>query len=419
MFYSCKESGSGTKQIVAIINVNIIPMTEEIVYENHSIIISDNKIKAIGKHHEVDIPKGAVIIDANNHYLIPGLGDMHAHLPTDSSGNLLYNSFDLFLANGVTFIRNMWGTPSTLNLREKNNNGELEGPEIYTTGPLIDGFGTIFKRNVLLTDPVEVDNAITEMRDNGFDAIKVYDNLSSEVYAAIIESAEKNNLPVVGHVPFAAGLETVLKSGQLSIEHFRGYKDYYLNDNIIRMTVASGIWNCPTLFQKYTGNHLNEIASLKSEAAKYIPQYILDSWDSYTPRNSADIYSSETECEKLLLELHKNGGKIVAGTDCGQPYVIPGFSLHEELEWINKAGLTPYETLLTATLNAAQLLGWDDRLGTIEEGKDASLVLLEKNPLDDISNSKSIIGLFVKGKWYSKNDIDEKLKDSIVKNDFR
>jgi len=415
MYSSCQKNLNDSDN-VALINVNIIPMTENIVYENYAILISNHKIKAIGKYKELEIPQGTKIIDAENKYLIPGLGDMHAHIPTDIRGNLLYDSFDLFLSNGVTFIRNMWGTQATLNFREQINNKEIEGPEIYTTGPLIDGLGTRYQYSFSLTDPEKVEDAITGMKNSGYNAIKVYDYLSLDVYLSIIETSKKLKIPVVGHIPYSVGLERVLESGQLSIEHFRGYKDYYLDDEIINKTIESGIWNCPTLIVKYNINNLEDIIASKPYETKYMPQEVVNGWNAFIFRNDNDIYYSELESEKLLYILHQRGGGIVAGTDCGLPYVIPGFSLHEELELMNKAGLTPYEALLTATFNAATLLGFEDRLGTIEEGKDADLVLLEKNPLENISNTKSIIGLFVKGKWYSKEDLENKLESIEIKN---
>ena len=310
----------------------------------------------------------------------------------------------LFLANGVTLIRNMWGNPQHLQMKKKIQNRQIPGPELFTTGPLIDGRGAYWPGSFIITDPNKVAGAITKMKQDGYDAIKVYDRLLPEVYDEIIKTAKNLDIPVVGHVPFSVGLKHVIDSGQYSIEHFTGYNTK--SKDIIDLTVQSGVWNCPTLIVMKKYSNVQLLKTKEIPELKYVHPDLLRSW-----KQAYNYYMNFVGSKRFLKTLYDEGANIVSGTDVGNPYVIAGFSLHEEFQYMNDAGLTPYQILLTTTVNPAKMLGIEDRVGTIEIGKDADLVLLAKNPLLDIKNTKMISGVMTKGVWLS----EEQLKGMLDK----
>ncbi|MBN2444582.1 MAG: amidohydrolase family protein [Spirochaetales bacterium] len=376
-------------------NVNIIPMTEETVFENYSVYTSEGKIKAIGKFEELEYPRDTIIIDCQGKYLAPGFGDMHVHTHYIEEATL-------FLANGVTLIRNMWGNPQHLKMKKKIQNRQFLGPELFTTGPLIDGKGAIWPGSFIITDPKEVAGAITKMKQEGYDAIKVYDKLMPKVYDEILKTAKSLDIPVVGHVP--VGVKHAIESGQYSIEHFKGYN---MNSKAsIDLTVQSGVWNCPTLIVMKNYSNVHLLKTKEIPELKYVHPDRLKSW-----KQRYSYYMNFEGSKRFLKALYDKGANIVSGTDVGNPYVIAGFSLHEEFQYMNDAGLTPYQVLLTTTINPAKMLGIENRVGTIEIGKDADLVLLAKNPLLDIKNTKMIAGVMTKGVWLS----EKKLKSMLDK----
>ena len=363
-----RSTSSPETEEIVFKNVNIIPMTTEIVLKD-SVYVKNGKIKAIGRFEDLNYSQEAEIIDAEGKYLLPGFSDMHVHI-RDADDRIL------FLAYGITLVRNMWGDPELLTEIKRFEEENIPHPEIYTTGPLIDGKGAYWPGSFIIEDPEQVAEALLQMKTDGYNAIKVYDGLTLPVYDEIVNEAARNDLPVVGHVPFAVGVRHVIESGQLSIEHLSGY---YLTDNsvdvdIIKLTVESGVWNCPTLVAVHQ----------KAE---------------------------------ILRNLYDNGAtRIVAGTDTGISYIHAGSSLHEEFQLMNDVGLTPYQVLLTTTRNAAEMLGYEKRLGTIEAGKDADLVLLNENPLEDIANTSTIAGVMTKGVWLPKEQLQRMVDEYFQRN---
>jgi imidazolonepropionase-like amidohydrolase len=401
-FISCNKSEIDNRTKV-IKDVNVISMCNDSILYGHSVLVMDGKIADIGIFAEMKIPKDAQIINGKEQYLIPGLCDMHVHF-NDDDDRILY------IANGVTLIRNMSGDPYHLKVRKKINEKCLIGPEIYTTGPYIDGLNPVWPGSVIISDKDKVIEALSQMKNDGYDAIKVYETLTKEVYDEIIRVAKKLEMPVVGHVPQSLDLKEVLFSGQSSIEHLKGYEKYFSDEQIIAETVKSGIWNCPTLMCDKNCENLNYIKKNSPIEIKYVSPNQVYNWENWNPVNLGFVMNM-----KLLNTLTNNNANIVLGTDVGTPYVVAGFSLHEELSLRQDAGLTPYQILLSATRNCAEMLGYESRLGTIEKNKDADLVLLKNNPLENIKNTKSIVGVMAKGSWYSKEDLNSMLEIVAVK----
>lgn len=386
-------------------DVNLIPMTSEKIIESVSVHISNGKIIAIDKYSNLELPEYFRIIDGRGKYLTPGFSDMHVHLQQPED-------LDLFIVNGVTTVRNMWGSPEHLKGRKDIKNGKIIGPELFTTGPLIDGPNMIWPDSFVLSAKEDVEKAIRSMKKDGYDFIKVYDGLSLGVYSEIIRVAKDINIPVVGHVPKYVGLTKVIQSGQQSIEHLNGYhykyKDKYndIKEQEIQMTIDSGLWNCPTIIVLKTISLIATINKKDFPELKYVNPTTVKYWSG---RRSYKY--NYIKAQSFIYNLYKQGGLIVSGTDANNPFIIAGFSLHDELKLLNEAGLTPFEVLLTTTVNPSLMLGISDRTGTIEVGKDADLVLLNKNPLDDITNTKTIAGVMSKGRWFPKEKIDKILKN--------
>lgn len=398
LFSSCEKCNIDN-QTAVFKDVNIITMCNDSILFRHSVLVKNRKIVDIGIFEEMEIPKDAHIIDGNDQYLIPGLCDMHVHFNFDDD-RILY------IANGVTLIRNMWGAPYHLKVRKKIKKKCLIGPELYTTGPLIDGLNPYWPGSFIISDKENVFEALSQMKKDGYDAIKVYDKLTKEVYDEIIRVAKELEMPVVGHVAQSLSVRDVLFSGQTSIEHLVGYESYYGVDLIIEETVKSGIWNCPTLLVHKNYENLDSLKMNPPSEIKYVSQSQVEYWKTLNQRKNKRFEKDL----KLLNTLTNNNANIIAGTDVGNPYLVAGFSLHEELSIMQDAGLTPFQVLLSATRNCAKMLGYESRLGTIEKGKDADLVLLKNNPIENINNTKSIVGVMTKGSWYPKEDLNSMLE---------
>ncbi len=432
ILFNCNETPARSE--IAIINVNIIPMDSERILESQTLIIEHGIITKIGSSATVKIPKNAQIINGKNRYLIPGLMDMHVHIEE--------SDLPLFLANGITTVRNLNGDKTHLKLRRKVDQGEIAGPRIYTSGPLICGKNTKWKIKAVPKSQKEVKEIVKTQKKLGYDFIKVYDGLTSDIYQALMEEAKEQNIKVVGHIPKSVGLKGVLNAGQASIEHIEKIvKDYfgiqYNLQNIMKvakMIKSSGTFVCPTLALQenfYLNSQGKFLKKLKNPEMNYVDSEIMSWWKSITIENNGDVSKSKSTSNedlgfynfqlKLTKSLFDMKIPLIAGTDTPNLGMVPGFSIHEELRNMVAAGLSPYHALETATRNAAAFLGIENETGIIKEGMIADLVLLKKNPLINISNTKSQVGIIVRGKWYSKNKIQASInkifKESLSKAD--
>ncbi len=416
--------------VTAFVDVTVLPMDGERTLENQTVLVRDGLIAAIGSRDEVRVPPGAQVIDGRGRYLMPGLVDMHVHIEYDS--DLL-----LLAANGVTSIRNMWGNtgmklnlglPDQLVLREAIAAGELFGPAIYTTGPVMEGDPPNHPMMEVFRDPEEARLSVASQKAKGYDFIKVYDHLSPETYQAILEAAAANGIKVVGHVPKQVGLESVLPGGQLTIEHLQGYIDADTAEFLIpeegldeyaKLTRQSGVWNCPTL-SLYPKNNQSQIGLQRLESQPgmaYLPPLprLLTPF-MYRQMSASHTYQGQDYPERIaelnrrmLAALHRAGAGILLCTDAAQSYHIPGFSIHEELALLVEAGLSPYEALAAGTRDAAIALDRANELGTIAEGLRADLLLLEADPFEDVTNASMRAGVMLRGRWMSEEDLHEML----------
>ncbi len=427
---------------VAFEDVNVVPMDKERVLRDQIVIVDKHRIAQMGERDKVKIPEDALRIDGSGKYLMPGLADMHTH--TWGEADLL-----LFIANGVTTIRNMWGSHRQLAWRQRIANGEMLGPTIFTAGPLVDGSPPVWNSSKVVVTAEEAEKEISSEKDLGYDFVKVYTRLSLDAYQAILASAKKFGMPVAGHIPNAVGLERALEAGQNSIEHLTGYIEAIQADDspvknrfdpqsrwkiidyadegkiprIVAATKAANAWNCVTLVvtQKFVAAE-DAGRLVEDPRMRFVPPDYLASWDpskdfrlkDMTALDFKRIRRADEMRARFTRELHKAGARILLGTDTPNPFVIPGFSIHEELQNLVKAGLSPYDAIKAGTKDAAEFLHGSDDFGTVEVGKRADLILLEANPLENVGNISHPRGVVVRGRWYSKEELIRMLDELIA-----
>jgi tetratricopeptide (TPR) repeat protein len=415
-------------KVTAFIHANVIPMDEERVLDDQTVIIRNGRIAEIGPSSRVNVPKAATIIDARGKYLMPGLADMHTHLyyPTD----LL-----LYIANGVTTVRNMQGHPAHLVWRERVSKGELLGPTIVTAGP------TIFTAK----DADEAERIVEEQKKAGYDFIKVYNQLSSQAYERVIATAKRQNMQVAGHIPYAVGLEGVIKAKQSSIEHAeeiiktyfsrnppdQTHFDYDANDEQRIPQIASeirnsGVWVVPTLvtFRNVIRQIEDLPLALKQPGMDYLPPWVREQWGpensfyrlNFSPDVLPGFRRSWEFQNKLVRGMHEGGVRMLVGTDAMVPGNMPAFTIHEELRNLVNNGFTPFEALQAATRNSAEFLNQSNNFGTVAVGQRADLILLNANPLRDMANTTQRSGVMVRGRWFSESHLRQMLNELSARN---
>jgi imidazolonepropionase-like amidohydrolase len=457
--FSCtdnKNSASTDKNSSSILiqNINIIDIEEQKILQEQDVLIQDNRITEIVKHNTKELHAGT-IINGEGKFLIPGLWDMHSH-PL-SERDLL-----LMLVHGVTGTRIMDGDTNTLRWKQKTDKGQLAGPKIYTAGETFEGSpDEQNKKLVLSLEGWEVtDNrkdaiaAVQRHKAMGYDFIKIYNNLRDSVVEAIFEEAKRQQLDVCGHVPGESGLVKCVKLGMKSVEHLRGYIQEVVADNanvkpgvdfrsrtlawnyidstkvnqMIDFTVASKLWNCPTFTFEL-------ILKPKEEIKQYLTtpeaEYLLGKdliyfngrdtipWASnFSEGDFKNTIPSLGNRFDFVRRLHLKGGLLLAGSDAD----VYGLSLHRELQNFAACGLSNYEVLKTATINAAKYFGIDKDYGTVEKNKIADLVILDMNPIENITSTQSIFAVIRNGKLISNeqiNKIKEELKTETGKTRFK
>jgi imidazolonepropionase-like amidohydrolase len=452
------------QKILAISDVTVIDATGGPAKPNMTVIITGDRITEIGKTGKVAIPKEAQVVEGEGKFLIPGLWDMHVH--TVFKG-LPETYFPMFIANGVTGVRDMAAGDSGFlkQLRKDIDEGRLIGPRIVV-GKMVDGPMPFWPGlPISISDEASARQAAASVKDSGLDFIKVYSLIPRPAYFALADEAKKRGIPFAGHVPFSVTAIEASDAGQKSIEHLEGVllacssiepelmktieeavkdaKDTnqirtdlvrVLNQTGIRAHetysrekaaalfarfAANGTWQSPTLVVQRAVAFMNDSDFTNDPRLKYVRRSIRDSWKNQDDFRLKNVTAERSALYKemfqkrleIITAMHRAGVKMLAATDAVVWYVIPGFSLHDELELFVKAGLSPMEALQTATRNPAIYLGLIDMVGTVEMGKKADLVLLEANPLENISNTKRISAVIINGRLIPKVSLDKMLKD--------
>lgn len=416
----------------AFVNVNVVPMSSETVMSGQTVIVTGGSIAAIGDVSKIPVPKDATVVDGTDRFLMPGLAEMHAHVPASGSDGL-GRVLTLFVANGVTTMRGMLGQPSHLALRQQLLEGRVFGPRLITSGPSLNGNS--------VSGAADAERKVRAQHAAGYDFIKIHPGLSSSEFAAIAATANELGIPFAGHVPVAVGVDGALAAGLATIDHLDGYLvallpadsdpsggyggffDVLLADQLIEeriaalaaSTAASGTWNVPTeaLFEHRVADV--SVAELRNRPEmQYMPAATVDRWAEVKERQERERGFSPAVAaraieirRRLILELHRAGAGLLLGSDAPQVFNVPGYSLHNELAFLVAAGLTPYEALHTGTAAVAEFLGTNT--GIVAVGRDADLVLLDENPLEDIRNARRIHGVMLRGSWFPAGELKQRL----------
>lgn len=428
----------------AFVDVTVVAMDLPRVVSHQTVLVERGRIVNVGPLHTVRVPANATRIEGSNRFLVPGLADMHVHLMEPEA------YFPLFLAYGVTTVRNMAGGPEILRLKDRVHSGELNGPTIYTAGPLLDGSLPVWAGSDVITTPEQARRAVPRQKSAGYDFLKAYDNLRPAAYAAIIAAAGDARMLVAGHVPPHVGLQRVLDAHQWSVEHLTGYLEWLQNNrspfkkeaeddvfshpahllarrqalanwidesripDAAALTVKAGTWNVPTLVAWLNMTpHAQLDAAWKQPGMEYATAMLRNWWSSdngYAAEDWAAKRRGDVVRAKIVKALHHAGARLIAGTDTPHPFVLPGLSVHDELANFVNLGMSPYEALKSATTDAAEFMGKTGDFGVIKAGARADLILLEANPLDDIQNTKRIVGVMIRGHWLSRDALDHGLK---------
>jgi len=448
----CTAVDTPTDVTLAITNARIVDVAGGTVSTAKTVLVRDTTIVGIG---EYTAPDGVVVLDAGGGYLIPGLRDMHVHQARQYAG--------LFVAHGITFVRDMWGSlEAAAALRSDIEQGAI-APDFTMAGNLIDGMPPFFPDANLATSEGDAKTLVDSLANAGAPFLKVYDALSEPVYDTIIAAAAEHGLDVVGHVPMRVSVEHVVRSGQRSIEHasnllkgctnvepeilglsrrlLDSMKNRALPDameafqrasrlmvdghdrdrcrDLMRLIVSSGTWVTPTLTAVRGTWFRNDPAFREDPRLAYILPETSQTWPPdagiahfFSPELWAAGQAIYEESRLLIPALAEQGVRILAGSDAGAPYVYPGSGLHDELALLVGAGLSPGQALRAATVDAASFIGRPGDPGTVAVGARANLVLLGTNPLANIEAVRNVQAVVLRGRILDRGDLDDLLHDA-------
>lgn len=448
------------QSVVTIANVTVVDVRNGRLLPDQTVVVTDGRIAAVSPAPDAQIPAGSAVIDGTARFLIPGLWEMHAHVVSSTLG--------LYIANGVTGVREMGTSLQSIDqnvaLRQRIADGDVIGPR-YVVGVTINNRAG--SRNVVGAATAEAGRAaVDSLRRAGADFIKVYDGLSRETYLAIAAEARRQGIPFAGHVPGSVTLEEAARAGQRSFEHLVPFMPVVCSsrsaelgeavaeaerlmsrsgppDSLARAQLRStmllavetydedrcrtearrlaglGGWHTPTLMAGMRRPQVHNDSVLQDPRLAYVPESLQRQWEqarsmyvsTYSESDTRNIYNNLLL--RIVSVLHRENIGLLAGTDApGVPWVYAGFSLHEELEHLVRAGLTPVEALRAATMEPARYLGLEDSIGVVEEGKLADLVLLDANPLEDITNTRRVYGVVSNGWYFDRAALDTLLEQA-------
>jgi imidazolonepropionase-like amidohydrolase len=436
---SCTEVQAPTdgaaRTFIAFVGVNVVPMDSERIVENQTVLVENGHIAAVGPAGEVEVPEGATRIDGAGKYLMPGLAEMHGHLPNpDLPAAVTENVLFLYLANGVTTVRGMQGHASQIPLRARIDSGELAGPRLILGSPSMSG-GSV-------TTVEDGARLVREYEAAGFDLLKVHENLSPDVYDAIATTAKEIGIPFGGHVTDTVGLFHALSAGQTTIDHLDNYVEALVPEGQAPSD-APGLLGAEQLLSRIDESRLPQLVRATLDAdASVVPTMVL--WESgiYATRPSGELLQERTEVRympkdmvqrwvqsvdervsssdpemlrrladlrrRILTALHEGGVRILLGTDSPQIFSVPGFSIHREMRFYVDCGMSPYEVLSSGTRVVGDYFG--ENFGTVTVGESADLVLVDGNPLEDVGNVSRISGVMARGRYLSREEIEKRLE---------
>jgi imidazolonepropionase-like amidohydrolase len=424
---------------VAFVNVAVVPMDRERVLRDQTVVVRAGAIAEMDASSRLRPPAGATVIDGAGRYLMPGLAEMHAHIPSPDMGTeTLERTLFLFLANGVTTIRGMLGHPAHLALRSEALRGDILAPRIFTSGPSFNG-------NSVPTPEIAT-RRVQEQHAEGYDFIKLHPGLSRPVFDATVAEARRVGIPLAGHVSADVGLDAALAARKASIDHLDGYiealagygggfdaqasgffgtglvdrVDLARIPEVAAATRAAGTWVVPTQsLMEHMLSPEDPTAMARRPEMRYMPPETVERWVEVKRTRMEGMAMTPDQVERfidtrrrLILALQQAGAGLLLGADAPQFWNVPGFSIHHELRMLVDAGLTPYQALRSGTRNPAVYFG-EEEWGTVGPGQVADLILVDDNPLEDVGNVARRAGVMVRGLWLPEAEIQARL-DAIA-----
>ena len=422
---------------LAFVGVNVLPMDRDRVIENQTVVIADGRITAMDAADRVELADGVDAIAGDGRYLMPGLTEMHGHLPDSrQSDEDIRNLLFLYLSNGVTTVRGMQGEPSQLGLRQSIERGLLLGPNLY--------LGSV-SMNQRVQTPDEADRLARGYKVDGYDLIKTHEGMSLEAFDAMAAAANEVGIPFGGHVSDFVGLRHALEAGQVSIDHLDNYVEALVDEDtrpddarglrevgllidevdesripeLVQATVDAGAWVVPTMVLWETAFY-NDRGSVdvlpERPEVRYMPPETVDRWRQAvdTRLGASDIAVNRRVADlrrRILRALFLGGANIALGTDSPQIFSVPGFAMHHEMALYVDIGMTPYDVLEIGTRRPAEYFGAEDEFGTVAVGLRADLILLDENPIEDIANVRDPAGVMIRGRWIPRDEISERLTE--------
>lgn len=422
---------------IYIYHVNIIDVESGSIDTNRNVKISNGKIKSVS---ETARPFSSldVLIDGEGKYLMPGLTEMHAHIPPPTtSEQRIKEVLFLYCSNGITTIRGMLGDSSHLHLRTLADKRSILSPRIYTSSPSLNGNS--------ITSMEEADRKVRKYKKDGYDFLKIHPGIKREVFDQVVATANEVEIPFAGHVPVEVGIRHALRSKYASIDHVDGfleglvpesagkeadengffgyaftpYADESLIEELVNLSRENEVWIVPTqsLFERWFAPVSAE-ELLSQPEMKYMPPATRRNWlrvkNQYMEDENFSIEQwkdFDALRKKLIKSLSTDGHGILMGSDAPQLFNVPGFSIHHEIDGMQKAGLSNIEIIQSGTINPALFFGEEDQWGSVGEGMIANLILLNSNPLEDLDALQDLQGVVLNGQWLSKENIDLKLKE--------
>lgn len=448
------ESAPGVDAL-AIEHVTIVDVRDGRLIRDQTVLVAGSKIMAVGASTNLRTPRGARVVDGRDRYLIPGLWDMHDHAAGDGqrSRRVL---LPMIVANGVTGTREMIGDRSVLAIRDDIRRGVLLGPRMIVGSPILDGPSPMWEGSIPVTTEADGKRVVDSLVHQGYDFIKIYQFLSRDAYRGIAEEARRQHIPFVGHVPLSMKVSEASDAGQRSIEHGIGIslecstnetdirrglvaaathvpaglpahgallslgEDEPLStvseakcDRLFARLAENGTWVVPTLILHRAHALGGDSSTRHDPRLRHLPAQWRATWEgmvAHRPPPAGPAFQRVNKAQlRYASAMSRAHVSLLVGTDAMNPFVFPGFAVHEELALLVEAGLTPLEALRAATIAPAVFLHATDSLGTIDRGKLADLVLLDANPLTDIRNTSRIRAVVLGGRFLDRAALDSTL----------
>jgi imidazolonepropionase-like amidohydrolase len=439
---SAHAASQAPPKTIAFLHASVVPMDRERIVSDQTVVVVDGRISAIGAASKVKVPDGAVRIEARGRYLLPALSDMHVHVEGESWNALLSEEakaaskivpFEDFLfpyvANGVTTVQVLSGTHELLPVRGQIAGGEMLAPRLILAR-MIDGPDKAWPPplSTWVSNAEEARNATLQAKADGYDKMKVYSFLSKESYDAVMATAKEQHMDVIGHIPYSLSVEYVVDAGQKMIAHTEevakhAHGDYSAEriSYFAGRIADGGVWLTPTLVttRRILDEFTNPNGLFSSPEAAYsahpmqkeIWSFITNMYKKIPPKDQVRLRDDFEKFQRPFTKVfHDHGGQLMTGTDSLMPRLVSGFALHQELHELVEVGLTPYEALRTSTTIPYEYLGEAQQAGTIEVGKRTDLLLVEENPLKDISAASKIAGVMMRGRWIARDEIDRRMR---------